>query len=362
MVTPGMDQSRQMKIARLKLGDVGAALILVLLMISILIVLVLETMRAIQVEEAGARYFQESFKAEALAKSGVHLAMASLAIDGELAQEDEKNAVDHIEEGWAKLPQPDSLPTTLPDAGTLEGQVLDESGKFPINFLVDEKGTLRPTHSQVLEKLLTNAPFSMEQEEAIGLVMAIKDWLDKDDEPSGEFGAEADYYQDQDTPQQCKNDSMDSLEELMLIRGMNESLYYGKEGGPGLKDLLTVHSSGKININTAGPLLLQALVLVNQAVAPETAADWASSVVAYREEPMHWDFLVEPDWYRNRMAGFNDISVPAEIMTVQSSHFSVQMTGIVGAGTKSIFAYLERKESESEEKGVKVLVRFWQVY
>ena len=39
------------------LGESGAALILALLMITILVVFVLESMRAMQVEGAGARYF-----------------------------------------------------------------------------------------------------------------------------------------------------------------------------------------------------------------------------------------------------------------------------------------------------------------
>ena len=90
-----------MRNEKLRFSESGAALILVLLMISILVVLVLETIRAMQVEEMGARHFQESFKAEALAKSGVHLAMALLAKDGELAQEDEEDDVDHPGESWA---------------------------------------------------------------------------------------------------------------------------------------------------------------------------------------------------------------------------------------------------------------------
>ena len=45
-----------------------------------------------------------------------------------------------------------------------------------------------------------------------------------------------------------------SLAELRLIRGVSASLYVGTEENPGLKDLLTVYSDGKINVNTAGPL------------------------------------------------------------------------------------------------------------
>jgi general secretion pathway protein K len=200
----------------------------------------------------------------------------------------------------------------------------------------------------------------MDPEEASALVMAIKDWLDKDDEPSGEFGAEADYYQNLETPYQCKNDLMSSLAELQLIRGMDEALYFGEQGGPGLKDLLTIYSDGKINVNTAGSLVLQALVSEEKDL--ETAAEWAESLIAYREEPFHWEFLIESDWYRNRMAGFDDISLPADIVTVRSSYFSVQMTGNTAAGSKSVFAYLQRQEPQEEEEPVKILVRFWQVY
>jgi hypothetical protein len=142
---------------------------------------------------------------------------------------------------------------------------------------------------------------------------------------------------------------------------MNAPLYSGLETGFGLKDLLTLHGGEKININTADFLILQALP--GEDVTPDTREEWAKSVIAYREEPQHWDFLKESDWYRNRMAGFNDINLPTELITTKSSHFSVQMTGKVGAGRKSVFAYLEREqEGEKEEAGVNILVRFWQVY
>jgi general secretion pathway protein K len=324
-------------------------------MVSILVVLVLETMRAMQVEGAGARYFQDSLQAEAVAKSGIYLAMSLLQKDLE------ENEVDHQGEQWALLPESDALPVDLVEAGTLAGKVEDETGKFPINALVADGGSLRESHQQVLLRLLTNTPFQMEEEEAQALVMAIKDWLDQDDEPSGEFGGETDYYQSLAKPYECKNGEFTTLAELQLVRGITEALYFGTEGNPGLRDLLTVYSDGKININTAGPVVLQALV--GEAVSTETAAEWAENVVAYREEPLHWDFLGEGDWYRNRMPGYNDISIPAELITTQSSHFTVKMTGKAGVGRKSIFASLERRQPEKEKQGqLSVSVLFWQVY
>jgi len=344
----------EMKNVKLPLGQRGAALILVLLMVSILVVLVLETMRAMQVEGASSRHFQDSLQAEGVAKSGVSLVISLLAKD--LAE----NEVDHLGEPWAKVTEPDALPVELPEDGTLEGKVEDEAGKFPINYLVDTNGKPQDIYQNVLIGILTNTPFQVEEEEAKALVNTITDWLDKDDEPAGEFGAETDYYQSLEHPYECKNGPFTSLAELQLVRGMTEALYYGSEENPGLRDLLTLYSNGKVNINTAGPLILKALV--SKSVSEDTAQAWAESVVAYREEPMHWDFLGEADWYRNRMAGFNDISLPAELVATQSSHFSVKLTGKFGVGRKSIFACLERSKSEKEEQKVKVTVRYWEVY
>jgi general secretion pathway protein K len=351
-VKPGGERRRK--------KEAGAALILVLLMISILVVLAVETLRAMQVEEAGARYFQDSFQAEALAKSGVHVTTALLLKD---AKDAETNQADHLGEPWAQVGQPgaEGVPLSLSEIGTLEGQVTDESSKFPINALVDDKGALRPAYAQVLGRLLTNPPFQMAEEDAKALVAAIKDWLDPDDETTEGGGAESDYYQSQEKPHGCRNGPMTSVDELLLVRGMTDALYYGKHGSPGLKDLLTVYSGGKININTAGPLVLQALI--NPSTPPETAAGWVESVIDYRQERMHWDYLGEPDWYRTRMIGFSDISLPAELITVQSSYFSVRMTGKAGAGRKTIFACLERRKTEKEQQDqMEVVVRFWQVF
>jgi len=229
------------------LGQRGAALILVLLMVSILVVLVLETMRAMQVEGASARHFQDSLQAEGVAKSGVNLAISLLAND--LAE----NEVDHLGEPWARVTEPDALPVPLPENGTLEGKVEDEAGKFPINFLVDKDGQPQDIYQKILTAMLTNNPFQLEEEEAQGLVNAITDWLDKDDETTGELGAETDYYKQLENPYECKNGPLTSLAELQLVRGMTEALYFGAEENPGLRDLLTVYSNGKININTAEP-------------------------------------------------------------------------------------------------------------
>ena len=55
---------------------------------------------------------------------------------------------------------------------------------------------------------------------------AILDWLDADDE-SRDFGAESDYYRSQSPGYEAKNGPLDSLDELLLIRGVTPELLFG---------------------------------------------------------------------------------------------------------------------------------------
>jgi general secretion pathway protein K len=61
------------------------------------------------------------------------------------------------------------------------------------------------------------------------IVDSILDWRDADD-----FyrihGAENDYYQSLKEPYRCKNGNFDSIEELLLVRGITPALFYGRKG------------------------------------------------------------------------------------------------------------------------------------
>ncbi|MDR2116484.1 MAG: general secretion pathway protein GspK [Planctomycetaceae bacterium] len=55
---------------------------------------------------------------------------------------------------------------------------------------------------------------------------AILDWMDEDDEPR-EFGAENDYYAELDPPYYARNAIPDSLDELLLVKGVTPKMLYG---------------------------------------------------------------------------------------------------------------------------------------
>lgn len=57
---------------------------------------------------------------------------------------------------------------------------------------------------------------------------AILDWVD-DDTAVRDYGAESEYYQGLNPPYECKNAPLESLDELMLIRGVTEELLFGED-------------------------------------------------------------------------------------------------------------------------------------
>ncbi|MEX0867486.1 MAG: type II secretion system protein GspK, partial [Pirellulales bacterium] len=57
---------------------------------------------------------------------------------------------------------------------------------------------------------------------------ALLDWIDEDDEPR-EFGAEAEYYTGLDPPYRPKNGPLESIEELLLVRGVAPLLLFGAD-------------------------------------------------------------------------------------------------------------------------------------
>ena len=113
--------------------------------------------------------------------------------------------------------------------------VEDEEGKININML-DAK-VLIPFFQKVGE---------IEEEQAQEISYAIVDWRDTDDSLSHpKYGAESDYYEDLETPYECKNYKFESLEELLLVRGMTPEIFEK------VKPFITIYGTGVVNINTA---------------------------------------------------------------------------------------------------------------
>jgi general secretion pathway protein K len=117
-----------------------------------------------------------------------------------------------------------------------------------------------------LRKIVGN--FGMEEHARDTVVDSILDWIDPDDFRRIN-GAENDYYQSLKEPYNCKNGPLDSIEELLLVRGVTPELFYGKKGmkareegaktyDVGLKEIFSIYAPGEqIDINSASSIVLR---------------------------------------------------------------------------------------------------------
>jgi len=324
-------------------GNKGSVLIFVLLMISILVVTVMESMRLMQIDSMSSRIFTTNIQGNYLTQSGLAYARYLLQKDLQDLPEDAQIS-DHKGEDWAKFPQHSTDMAPIFKTGEINGTIVDEQSKFPINYLINKNDQFASEYKQVFDRLLSSPPFSLKPEKRTKLIMAIKDWLDSDSIPSGDLGFENPFYQSQETDYSCKNDQLHCLGELKLIPLITHKIYFGTKDKPGLRDLCTIYSNGKININTASYPLLAAMV--KKSTTQETAAEFAQSMLRYRQKTMHFEFLSERDWYRNRMAGYNDIQLPSNLITTHSQYFSILVQAMNGQSKTSLMTVVNRTQDK----------------
>ena len=148
------------------------------------------------------------------------------------------------------------------DEGKCSITISEESGKLNVNHLKDENGNLNRTRIEQLLRLID----LLSQKEAghsdigYGLVPSIIDWTDSDDQvecltfiKNDNLGAESSYYSQLKPPYRCRNKSLETTEELLLVKGITPQIF------DRIRDYLTVYGDGKINVNCAPKLVLESL-------------------------------------------------------------------------------------------------------
>ena len=246
----------------LPLGRPGVALIVVLLIIAVIAAVVFEFCYDSRVKYHLAENTRDSYQALYCAEAGLAVATAALEQRGSLWT-DEKLA--GMLSGATQVPVGKGYCTIA---------VAGERGKISVNGLVARDG--KPVRQQVDQMLrlidVLNSQYEGRKPISYGLVPAIIDWIDTDDEVTvlpyvqGEStGAESDYYRSLKKSYRCKNRPMEVLSELMLVKGMTGEVFRGVAGadqaGPlmGMEEFLTVYGDGRVNINEASQTVLQSL-------------------------------------------------------------------------------------------------------
>jgi type II secretory pathway component PulK/phosphotransferase system HPr-like phosphotransfer protein len=175
----------------------GVALIVVLWVLVILSMVVLSFAAAVGVHTRASTNIGRKSMAYLSAMAGIDRVILDL--------ENDENGYDGLDELW---PYVDSHNDELLQApAAYQISVIDECSKLDINTATPEALLALP---------------GMTEE----LVDAIIDWRDEDDEPRP-MGAEEEYYQALAPPYHCANQPFQTVEELLLVKGMTRELLYG---------------------------------------------------------------------------------------------------------------------------------------
>ncbi|MDD2671994.1 MAG: type II secretion system protein GspK [Syntrophales bacterium] len=298
----------------------GIALVTVLLIIGSIIAVTLELNASSRAEISETANMRDRLKAATVARSGFEFART-------VVSEQDAN-FDSLLSKWSRSDVLSAFSSSLYAEGYFKLQVEDESGKIPVNSLVLDDGYNAEVRD-VMVRLLGLPEFGLGPDRAAGIVNAVKDWLDADSivtEPSEK---------DQREPYPSKDGAVDSLEELLLVRGISPELFYGKGKAPGLVDLLTIYGDGRININTAPLPVLKAL-------APGITADLAEQMDKYRQS--EGSNLSDSSWYR-KIPGLSGINISSGLITVRSSHFKIRSTGFMNGMSETVTGIVRRGEA-----------------
>jgi general secretion pathway protein K len=338
------------KIAR---NNRGIALLITVSVTTILVAAVLEYNRRARFTLVSAAAARDTITLTQMAASGVNVAMAMLIKD-----KADSNA-DSLQEDWAKESAIDEILTQIPfEDGKLSVKIGDELSKIQVNALVKfpDHHNINEAQIPLWNRLLTVLGDEKQMEndrEPMAIINSVKDWLDSgdDDAVSGLNGAESDYYQDLDPPYACRNAPIPDLSELLLIKGIAPELFYGSPEKPGISQFLTVYGladasgstvsyTGRININTAEPPVLAALM-------PSESEELVQALYEFRQEALSTEETHDfsnPSWYKE-IPGFSGVRLDPNLITTSSDLFRIESTAVLHDAQMTATAVVQRAKT-----------------
>lgn len=313
--------------ARLLKDNSGFALLVTIFIISVIVALSLHLNISIRADLHSAANFRDSVELTCIAKSGFNCAVALLFEDAS------ESDVDSLNEAWAYSKGISSDSAALFDEGWFVLDIIDLTGRIQVNQLIDEDGKYDTKQKALMTGLLNSDQFGLNSEQAENIIDAIKDWIDPDNEIT-RFAAESTYYQSLEKPYACRNAPLEYLDELLLVKGITNDLFYGQDNKPGISHYLTVYGQGKININTADTLILNAL-------SDDIDQEMAHNMAEYRSDEDN--DLKDPKWYQN-ITGMGHVIIDSDTINTHSTHFMIVSEAFKAKINKRVTGILERKE------------------
>ena len=229
-------------------SDSGVVLIIVLIVTAILTTLVVDLIYFTQIDSEISANTRDDIKARYIAKSGVNVVAGAMK---ETSLEDLKKATSLLNNQGGESDEIWSIrvPVLPVGDGNVSLTVIDERSKINLNALVNQSSN-RVDNQVETELVELFRVLDVDPRESDLFIASLINWLDhpiegaQNDQDSS--GAAADYYLGLENPYNIKNGPLDSVDEIRMIRGMDEE-FFGK-----IKDYVTVYPADKkVNFSTA---------------------------------------------------------------------------------------------------------------
>ncbi len=315
--------------------DQGVALIVVIWVLSLLAMVVASFAFDAFVEAKITTHYRNRLKALYLARSGVEIADMLMTRSEELR----RKRSDLTSESRWYVPAKNlsrglavrGLTEPLGD-GWITVDVVPEPARRNVNLLREEDW----------ERVLTVGDLTEDLGLWPTLIESALDWMDPDSDPRRDGAETDDYYATLQPPYRAKNGPLDTVEELLLVRGWKRVFLTGgilEENSDdeeplsirGIRDLLTTYGDGKVNVNAASHRVLRTLPGIDTAFADAILAERDAGQErsgSNPDEETDTSFQSLDDFFR-RVPGL-DRAALTPYLTTSSRIFRITSSGTVG--------------------------------
>jgi general secretion pathway protein K len=271
-----------------------------------------------------------------IAEAGVKAALGQIKGDDELTY-------DCLNQKWSN--NLDAFKDVAIGSGKF--RVFYETDSGETSFGVgDEESKINLNYASVQQMARLFNLLGLEDLESQDLAESIVDWRDADSKLSGPGGAEDAYYRMLLVPYEAKDAPFQTIDELLLVKGVNENNF------PKIRKYITIYGNGRVNVNTAGKFVLMALGL---------SENVAERIIAYRNGKDGLAATADDNSFENvsqlatkineagnlsqaEQAQINNVSSEGSIST-KSANFMVRSSATLGNSKFSheVIAVINRK-------------------
>ncbi|HTO12968.1 MAG TPA: hypothetical protein VMQ51_15445 [Candidatus Binatia bacterium] len=233
----------------------GFALIAVLLVLAFMAIIGAEFAFSMRLEATAARAYKENLIAAHLAEAGLEQAIREIVAEyswvglGDEKDPEADKDCPLVFYGRDKQPLKRLPRKNVPlGGGQFSYCITDEESRININLAQPDR----------LQRLLE--ALGLEKADRDTVIDSIADWRDPNEEHRLNGAESEDTYLQLPVPYRSKNGNLDSVGELIQIKGITQKLLDGADGKPGLASLVTVATlQNSVNANTVGKEVARAL-------------------------------------------------------------------------------------------------------